>query len=331
MSQFTVFVTRSLPASLEPLQSIASVEVWPDRQPPPYSVLQQKMKGLDGLLCLLTDRIDRPLIEAGTQLKVISQMAVGYDNIEIAAATAHRIPIGHTPDVLTDATADFAWALLMAAARRVVEADRFTRARRWQTWEPDLLLGPDVAGATLGIVGLGRIGQAVARRARGFDMKILYSGRHRCSPELEQTLGVEFVAFDRLLQAADFVTIHTPFTAETRHLFSDRQFEQMQRSAILINTARGAIVDSEALYRALDRGLIAAAAIDVTETEPIPVDSPLLGLENLIITPHVGSASRQTREKMANMAIANLIAGLKGDRLPHCVNPEVYSSLYPSG
>jgi glyoxylate reductase len=324
MSQFKVFVTRRLPIALDQLQQIASVEVWTERQPPPYDVLLEKIKAIDGLLCLLTDPIDCQLLEAGTSLKVISQMAVGYDNIDIPAATARQIPVGHTPDVLTDATADFTWALLMAAARRVVEADRFTRANQWQTWEPDLLLGPDITGATLGILGLGRIGQAVARRAKGFEMQILYANKHRCNPELEQSLGVEFVTFDRLLQESDFVTIHTPLTEDTFHLFGDRQFEQMKRSAILINTARGSIVDQNALYRALTSHQIAAAALDVTDPEPIPTNSPLLTLENLIITPHIGSASRQTREKMARMAIANLVAGLKGDRLPHCVNPEVY-------
>lgn len=323
MSQPKVFITRRLPTDLDQLQQIATVEVWTKRQPPPYEVLLEKVKTIDGLLCLLTDRIDRQLLETGTSLKVISQMAVGYDNIDIPAATARRIPVGHTPGVLTDATADFAWALLMAAARRVVEANWFTRAGEWRTWEPDVLLGPDITGATLGIVGFGRIGQAVARRAKGFEMRILYASRHRCEPELEQTLSVEFAAFDRLLSESDFVTIHTPLSDDTYHLFSDRQFELMKPSAILINTARGPIVDSDALYRALSSGQIAGAALDVTEPEPIPMESPLLTLDNLIIAPHIGSASRQTREKMANMAIENLIAGLRGDRLPYCVNPEV--------
>jgi glyoxylate reductase len=324
MSQPKVFITRRLPTDLEQLQQVASVEVWTERQPPPYEVLLEKVKRIDGLLCLLTDRIDRQLMEAGTSLKVISQMAVGYDNIDIPAATARQIPVGHTPGVLTDATADFAWALLMAAARRVVEGDRFTRAGEWQTWEPDLLLGPNVTGATLGIVGFGRIGQAVARRAKGFEMRILYASRHRCNSELEQSLGVEFAEFDRLLCESDFVTIHTPLSDETYHLFSDRQFERMKPSAILINTARGAVVNPDALYRALSNGQIAGAALDVTEPEPIPMDSPLLTLNNLIIVPHLGSASRQTRAKMANMAIENLMAGLRGDRLPYCVNPQVY-------
>ncbi|MBE9179895.1 D-glycerate dehydrogenase [Oculatella sp. LEGE 06141] len=322
MSQFNVFITRQLPADLNPLQQIATVEVWPERQPPPYDLLLEKTKSIDGLLCLLTDRVDRHLIDTGTSLKVISQLAVGYDNIDIAAATARTIPVGHTPDVLTNATADFAWALLMAAARRVVEGDRLTRAGQWQTWEPDVLLGATITGATLGIVGLGRIGQAVARRAQGFEMQILYTG-HR-NLELERSLRVQFVPFEQLLHESDFVTIHAPLTAETHHLFGDRAFAQMKRSAILVNTARGAIVDPDALHRALTQGDIAAAALDVTEPEPIPTASPLLTLENLIVTPHIGSASRQTREKMAQMAIANLMAGLGGDRLPHCVNPEVY-------
>jgi glyoxylate reductase len=320
-----VFITRRLPADLSALASVATLEVWTERQPPPYPVLLEKVSEIDGLLCLLTDPIDRPLMEAGRSLRVISQMAVGYDNIDIPSATAKGIPVGHTPGVLTAATADLTWALLMAAARRIVAGDCFTRSGQWQTWEPDLLLGPDVAGATLGIVGFGRIGQAVAQRAKGFEMQILYTSRHRCNPELEQALGAEFVPFDRLLQASDFVTIHTPLSPETHHLFSRPQFEQMQSTAILVNTARGAIVDPDALGWALQTGQIAAAAIDVTEPEPIPTESPLLSLDNLIITPHIGSASIQTRQKMATMAIANLIAGLNGDLLPYCVNPEVYT------
>jgi glyoxylate reductase len=324
MYQAKVFITRRLPTQLQRLEEVANVEVWPERQPPPYEVLLEKAKEVDGLVCLLTDQIDQQLIQVGNTLKVISQMAVGFDNIDIPTATAQRIPVGNTPGVLTDATADLTWALLMAAARRVVEADRFVRSHLWQTWEPDLLLGPDIAGATLGIVGLGRIGQAVARRAKGFGMRIIYTSRYRCNSELEQNLGVEFADFASLLQISDFVTIHTPLSSDTYHLFGETQFALMKQSAILINTARGAIVNPDALYQALRTGEIAGAAIDVTEPEPIPTDSLLLTLDNLIITPHIGSASLQTREKMANMAIDNLIAGLKGERLPHCVNPEVY-------
>jgi glyoxylate reductase len=318
----TVFITRQLPISLDPLHAVAAVEVWPERTPPPAELLLEKLKNRDGLLCLLTDSIHAALIASSPSLRVISQMAVGYDNIDISAATARQIPVGHTPGILTNATADLTWALLMAAARRIVEGDRFTRSGQWLTWEPDLLLGPDVAGATLGIIGLGRIGQAVARRAKGFEMQILYTGNQRLSPEQEQ--GAEWVSLETLLQSADFVTIHTPLTPTTRHLFGDRTFALMKPTAILINTARGAIIDPDALYRALKSGQIAAAAIDVTEPEPISMESALLELDNLIITPHIGSASCQTRAKMAATAIDNLIAGLKGDRLPHCVNPEVY-------
>ncbi|TBR59019.1 D-glycerate dehydrogenase [Westiellopsis prolifica IICB1] len=319
-----VLITRRLPTQLHRLEEVANVEVWPERQAPPYEVLLEKAKEIDGLLCLLTDQIDQQLIEVSKSLKVISQMAVGFDNIDIPTATARRIPVGNTPGVLTDATADLTWALLMAAARRVVEADRFVRSHLWQTWEPDLLLSPDIAGATLGIVGFGRIGQAVARRAKGFNMQIIYTSKHRCNSELEQILGAEFADFASLLQTSDIVTIHTPLSAETYHLFGEAEFALMKQSAILINTARGAIVNPDALYQALHTGEIAAAAIDVTEPEPIPTNSPLLTLDNLIITPHIGSASRPTREKMANMAIDNLIAGLRGERLPNCVNPEVY-------
>ena len=328
MPKAKVFITRRLPPiDLEPLHQIADVETWTERQPPPYSVLLDKVKGIDGLLCLLTDSIDKQLIETGKSLKVIGQMAVGYDNIDISTATARGIPVGNTPGVLTNATADLTWALLMAAARRIVEAERFVKAGQWQTWEPTLLLGADFTGSTLGIIGLGRIGQAVARRARGFDLRILYYSRHRQDSALEQSLGVEYAELETLLSESDFVTLHTSLSAETYHLISDRQLQLMKSSAILINTARGAIVDVRALYQALNTKQIAGAALDVTDPEPIPLDSPLLTLDNVIITPHIGSASEQTRAKMAQMAVNNLIAGLEARKLPNCVNPEVYEQL----
>jgi len=243
-SPYKVFVTRPIPqVGLDRIREIADLDIWPETLPPPYEVLQSKIPQIDGLLCLLTDRIDDSLIEAGSELKVISQMAVGYDNIHMATATKRKIPVGHTPGVLTNATADFAWALLMAAARRVVAGDRYTRAGSWQTWEPQLLLGPDVTGATLGIIGLGRIGQAMARRGRGFEMRILYHSRHRQDPELERSLGVEYAELEDLLRESDFVSLHTSLTDRTYHLLSDRQFQWMKPSAILINTARGSIVD----------------------------------------------------------------------------------------
>jgi len=321
-----VFITRRIPEKgLALAREAAEVEVWPDELPPPYETLREKVRDLDGLLCLLTDQVDARLMDAASpSLRVISQMAVGYDNIEVAAATARRLPVGNTPGVLTDSTADFTWALLMAAARRVVEGDKYTRAGRWKTWSPTLLLGPDVSGATLGIVGFGRIGQTVAKRARGFDMRVLYHNDRQRYPDLEKSLGVEYADFDTLLRESDFVTIHTPLSNSTHHLFGAVQFERMKRSAILINTARGPIVDPDALSCALKEGLIAYAALYVTEPEPIPADSPLLTLDNIILAPHIASASLQTRDKMATMAAANLIAGLRGERLPNCVNPQVY-------
>ena len=326
MAKPRVFVTRVIPEEgLETVHSVTDAEVWQGELPPAYDVLIEKIANVDGLLCLLTDSIDRDLIHAaGDSLKVISQMAVGYDNIDVAAATQHGIPVGNTPGVLTDATADFAWALLMATARRVVEADNFTRAGHWKTWGPTLLLGSDIAGATLGIVGLGRIGQAVVERAQGFQMRIIYHDIQR-RHDLEEKMGVEFASFESLLQESDFVSIHTVLSEETHHLFGEKQFDLMKPSGVLINTARGPIVDPIALYSALHKGQIAYAALDVTESEPIHPDDPLLELENIIITPHIASASKQARTKMATMAAENLIAGLKGEDLPNCVNPEVYS------
>ncbi len=321
-----VFITRKIPqAGLDRLAPKVEMEIWPGELPPPYEKLLEKVHGIDGLLCLLTDRIDHPLIEAaGKSLKVISQMAVGFDNIDLQAATALGIPVGNTPGVLTETTADFAWALLMAAARRVAEADKVTRAGGWKTWGPLFMLGTDVYGATLGIVGFGRIGQAVARRAAGFNMRILFYDRNQ-SAEAAQAFQATWVPFERLLAEADFVTIHTSLNDETLHLFGAEQFRQMKPTAILVNTSRGPVVDQQALAAALRAGTIAAVAIDVTETEPIPPDDPLLTLDNLVITPHIASASIQARSKMALMAAENLLAGLAGKKLPNCANPQVYS------
>lgn len=321
-----IFVTRLIPqAGLDQLAPHVEMEVWPGELPPPYETLLEKVRGLDALLCLLTDRIDRPLMEAaGKTLKVISQMAVGYDNIDLQAATALGIPVGNTPGVLTETTADFAWALLMAAARRVVEADKLTRSGGWKTWGPQFMLGTDIYRATLGIVGFGRIGQAVARRAAGFNMRILYYDRSP-DPQAADTYHATWTPFDELLAESDFVTVHTSLNSETFHLFGSEQFRRMRPTAILVNTSRGPVVDQAALLAALQAKVIAAAAIDVTETEPIPAGDPLLGLDNLIITPHIASASIQARGKMAQMAAENLLAGLRGEKLPNCANPQVYS------
>lgn len=325
MSRPKVFVTRILPdKGMEMIHAAADAEVWPEELPPSYEELLRRVKGKDGLVCLLTDRIDAGLMEAaGGQLRVISQMAVGVDNIDLQAATARSIPVGHTPGVLTDTTADFAFALLMAAARRIVEGDRYVKAGRWKTWGPTLLMGYDIHHATLGIIGFGRIGQAVARRAQGFDMRVLYHDPH-ASPESGERLGAKASSLDDLLTASDFVSLHVPLTPETEHMIGQRELKLMKPTAVLVNTARGSIVDPEALYRALVNGDIAAAALDVTEPEPIATDDPLLTLDNCIIVPHIASSSLASRTRMAMMAADNLRAGLRGERLPHCANPEVY-------
>jgi glyoxylate reductase len=326
MTRPKVFITRVIPEKgLKMALAHCDAEIWPDELPPPRQVLLQGVRGVDGLLCLLTDCIDGEIMDAaGAQLKVISNHAVGVDNIDIPAATQRGIPVGNTPGILTDSTADFAFALLMAAARRVVEGDRITRAGKWKTWGPSFLLGPDVAGATLGIVGFGRIGKAIAKRAAGFDMRILYYDPAAQDIAEARALAAQAVDLDTLLAEADFVSIHTPLNEQTYHLFDRKMFAKMKASAILINSARGPIVEPQALYEALKERRIAYAAIDVTEPEPIPLDSPLLELDNLILTPHIASASQATRDKMATMAAENLIAGLKGERLPHCVNEAVY-------
>jgi len=318
-------MTRRIPdIGLEMLSGQVEIDLWEGELPPPYEVLKERIQNAQGLLCLLTDRVDRELIESAPHLRVISQYAVGVDNIDLETATRRGIPVGHTPGVLTDATADFTWALLMSAARRVTEADTYTRKGNWKTWGPTILLGMDVSHATLGIIGFGRIGQAVARRARGFDMRVLYTDTKRI-PEIEETLGVEYASLETVLREADFITLHVPLTQSTYHLIGEREFSLMKKDAILINTARGGVVDPDALYHALKTRQIRSAAIDVTEPEPIPMDSPLLELPNLIITPHIASASVQSRNQMAVMAVQNLIAGLKRERLPFCANPQVYN------
>jgi glyoxylate reductase len=319
-----VFVTRIIPdEGLELIRTECEMDLWEGELPPPHDVLLAHLRDKQGLLSLLTDKVDAELLDLNPHLRVVSNMAVGYDNIDIQAATQRGVPVGNTPGVLTDTTADFAFALLMAAARRVVEGADYARAGKWKTWGPKLLTGQDVHGATLGIVGFGRIGQGMAKRASGFDMRVLYYDVHR-REDLEHSMGVDYADMDALLAESDFVTIHTDLNEETRHMFNADAFQKMKRSAILINTARGPIVDPDALRHALRQGVIRAAALDVTEPEPILPDSPLLTLSNCLIVPHIASASIATRSKMAEMAARNLLAGLEGDRLPTCVNPEVY-------
>jgi glyoxylate reductase len=319
-----VFVTRLIPEKgLMMLSKECAVEVWPGELPPTAGELLARVTGMDGLLSLLTDKIDAAVMDAaGPGLKVISNYAVGYDNIDIAEATRRGIAVGNTPGVLTEATADHTFTLLMAAARRVVEGDRQVRAGKWHTWEPMGLLGADIHGATLGLVGFGRIGQAMAKRAAGFGMRVLF---HDPAYQTQNQLLANALStsLEQLLQESDFVSIHVPLTDQTRKMFNSITFSKMKPGAILINTARGGVVDQNALYDALKSGHLAAAGLDVTDPEPLPMDSPLLALENLVITPHIASASRTTRELMAVMAAENLLAGLKGEKLPNCVNPQI--------
>ncbi len=319
-----VFVTRIIRAKgLDLVKEFCDADIWPDELPPSRAALLEKVRGVDGLLCLLTDQIDAEILDAaGPQLKVVSNHAVGFDNIVVADATVRKIPVGNTPGILTDATADFAFALLMAAARRIVEAERYIRDGKWQTWGPSTLLGADFVGATLGLVGFGRIGRAMAKRAAGFDLRVIYyDPAAPLAPELNAT-PVE--SLDALLRQSDFVSLHTPLTGRTHHIVNAGFLAKMKPNAILVNTSRGGVVDQMALYEALKAKQIFAAALDVTDPEPLPLDSPLLTLENCLIAPHIASASEKTRDLMAFLAANNLLAGLKGEPLPHCVNPEVY-------
>ena len=324
MTKPKVYVTRMIAQeALDMIAQVAEMKVWSGELPPPHESLLEEVRDVDGLLTLLTDKIDASVMQAAPKLKVISNLAVGYDNIDVTEATKRGIVVGNTPGVLTETTADFAFAMLMAAARRVAEADAFTRKGRWKTWGPMLLLGQDIHHATLGIIGLGRIGAELAKRAKGFDMKVLYYDEIRRSEEEEKQLGVEYIPeLSTLLSQSDFISLHVSLTPKTHHLFGAAQFALMKPTAILINTSRGPVVDPEALYEALKSRQIFAAAIDVTEVEPIPIEDPLLTLDNIIITPHIASGSIATRTKMATLAVDNLIAGLRGQIPPHCVNPE---------
>jgi lactate dehydrogenase-like 2-hydroxyacid dehydrogenase len=318
MTKPKAFVTRAIPEQgLALVRDFCKADIWTEELPPSREVVLERVRGMDGILSLLTDRMDGAVMDAaGPQLRVISNYAVGFDNVDTADATRRGIPVGNTPGVLTDTTADLTFALLMAAARRVVEGDKFTRAGRWKTWGPTLLLGQDVFGATLGLVGLGRIGRAVAKRARGFDMRLLFYDPFVAADDpFAAEIGAQAVDLDTLLGESDFVSLHTLLNEETHHLIDADAFARMKPAAILINTSRGPVVEPDALYTALVDGQISYAALDVTEPEP---------LDNIIVVPHIASASVATRGKMAQMAAENLIAGLKGERLPNCANPEVY-------
>ena len=318
-----MFVTRRLPddaleAALAPLDDVV-VDVWEGDGPPPPEVLRTRGAGAVGLVPMLTETVDEALLEACADLEVVASMGVGYDHVDVAALTRRGIPLGNTPDVVTSATAELAFALVLAVARRIAEAQAFVAAGRWRSWEPGLLLGRELAGTTLGVVGLGRIGQAVARRALGFDMVVI--GTRRSGVPVR---GVEIVELPELLARADVVSLHVPLEPATRHLIGQAELAAMRPGAILVNTARGPIVDPVALAEALASGHLGGAGLDVTEPEPIGPDDPLLGLDGCVVLPHVGSATTATRKAMARRVGENLVAGLTGRRLPYCVNPEVY-------
>lgn len=320
-----VFVTRNIgQQALETIGSETDMEVWPEDGPPPPEELRRRAANVQGLVTTILDRVDRSLLETCPQLKVVSQMAVGVDNIDVRALTDRGIPLGYTPGVLSKATADLAFALLLAAARRVAETDRWVRQGDWKlAFHPMWWLGADVGGATMGIVGLGQIGLEMAKRARGFDMRVLYNTRSR-KTDVEREHGLEYADMATLLRESDFISLHVPLTPETRGLIGAKELAAMKPTAILVNTARGPVVDSKALYQALKQGSIAAAGLDVTDPEPIPADDPLLSLDNVVITPHVGSSSIGSRQAMGMLAARNLIAGLNGQPLVHCFNPEAY-------
>lgn len=312
-----VFVTRKIPAAgLDKIVAACDAEVWDEPLPPPRDVLLHKVAGCDGVVTLLTERVDAAFLDAaGPQLQVVSNFAVGYNNVDVAAAMARGVRVGNTPGVLTEATADLAFALLIAAARRIVEGQDYVRSGRWQTWQPLGHIGQDLSGRTLGIVGLGRIGAALARRCRGgWGMRILYYDRQP-NADAECELAAVRVPFPTLLQEADFVSVHTDLNAETHGLFDAAAFRQMKRTAVFVNTARGPIHNQRDLYEALRSGTIFAAGLDVTDPEPIAADDPLLQLPNCVLVPHIGSATVSSRNGMAEIAADNLLAGLRGEPL----------------
>ena len=323
MARPKVFVTRLIPdAGLKVVRNQCDMEIWPRDEPIPRGDLMNHAAGIDGILSMLTDRMDAGFMDAASKLRVISNYAVGFDNVDVAAATERGIAVGNTPGVLTETTADMAFALLMAAARMIVPGYDYVKSGQWRTWGPMTFLGQDVHHATLGLVGLGRIGLEMARRARGFDMKVHYFSARR-QLEKEQELGISYRSIEDLLRSSDFVSLHTPLTQETRHLINAERLRLMKRTAVLINTARGAVVDTDALFDALREGTIWAAALDVTDPEPLPSSHKLLTLDNCLVVPHIASASVAARDAMAVLAAENLIAGLEGRPLKASPNPTV--------
>ncbi len=319
-----VFLTRRLPpAVMSRLATETELRVHAGDRAATAAELAAGVRGCDALLCNITDRIDAAVLDAGRPtLRVVANFGVGYNHIDIAAATARNLPVTNTPGVLTDATADLAFALLLASARRLGEGERQVRARQWTGWEPMQLLGADVTGATLGLLGFGRIGKAMARRARAFEMRLVYWNRTRLSPAEEAETGATYLPREEVLAQADFISLHVAYTPETHHLIDAAALARMQRTAILINTARGSVVDEAALVQALRSGTIAGAGLDVFEREP-QLDPGLFDLENVVLAPHLGSATIGTRTKMGLIAVENLLAATSGQRPPNCVNPQV--------
>ncbi len=323
MAKPKIYVTRELPErGLKIIKEHFETEVWPEYAPPPKKVIIEKAKNVDALATLLSDKIDAEVFDAAPKLKIVSQLAVGFDNIDIPEATKRGIYVTNTPEVLTDTTADFAWTLLMAVARRVAEADKYVRTGQWKVgWHPAMLTGRDVFGTTIGIVGAGRIGYAMAKRAIGFDMKILF---YDVIPRPEmQKLGAKSVDLETLLKQADFVTIHVPLMKETHHLINEQRLKLMKKTAYIINNSRGPVVDEKALYKALKEKWIAGAGLDVFEQEPTPMDNPLLKLDNIVVAPHISSASLETRSRMAEMVAGNLVDFFEGKKPPNLVNQDV--------
>src|ERR671910_1842773 len=319
---WTVAVTRKIPdAGLEPLREATKVELWDQELPPSPEELDALLEGCVGAITLLTDRIDGGVLDRHTQLRVVSNFAVGYDNIDVPAASERGVLVCNTPDVLTNATADHTWALLLAAARRIPESIAYVREGKWKTWGPRLLLGREVSEATIGIVGLGRIGKEVAKRARGFNMRVLAFDPFE-DADFAREHDVTYVPLEQLLADSDFVTLHVALTDETHHLIAAAELGRMKRTAILVNASRGPVVDTDALVAALRSGSIHGAALDVTDPEPLPPDHPLVEMTNCVVVPHTASATVQTRDLMAELAARNLLAGLKGERPPAAVNAD---------
>lgn len=323
-----VYVTRQIFSdALDIIEQVAELEVWPDDVPPTPEQLREALADADGAIINVMDRIDTPLLEAAPKLKVLSQVAVGLDNVDIPEATKRGILVGYTPGVLAKATADLGFALLLATARRVVESDKWVRDGNWEiAHHPMFWLGSEVNGSTLGIMGMGGIGLEMAKRALGFDMKVIYHSRTR-KPELEAEYGFKYATANKVIANSDFLSLHVPLTPETHHLIGEKQLKKMKPTAILINVSRGAVVDTDAVYKALTKGWIAGAGLDVFDPEPPPVDHPILSLDNVVVLPHIGSASNRSRREMHLLAARNLVAALKGERLEQCANPELYETL----